>query len=91
MTYILAMSDRGNTVMGSRKTYRRSREMQSTPFGLVSNFRKQQLCLSSDLPGFQRFIASELLLIKVPDNSASSVPARPLTIDVNIDIHIEST
>lgn len=64
--------------------------MQGTPFRLISNLGKQLLCLSSNFPGLQRFVASKFLLIKVPDNSASSVPARPLTIDVDVDIHVES-
>ena len=64
--------------------------MQGTPFGLVSDFRKQLLCLSSDYPGFQCFIPSKLLLMKVPHNLTSSISARPLTIDIDINIHVKT-
>ena len=63
--------------------------MQGPPFSLVSNLRKELFCLSSDLPCLQCFVASKLLLVEVPNNLASSVPTRPLTIDVNVDIHVE--
>ena len=65
--------------------------MQGTPFCLVSDLRKQQLSLSSDFPGLQRCITSELLLMKVPNDLTSSVAARPLSIDVDVNVHVEST
>ena len=65
--------------------------MQGAPFGLISNFGKEQLRVSSDFPGLQRFIASELLLIKVPDNLACSIPTHPLPVNIDVDIDVEST
>ena len=64
--------------------------MQGTPFCLVSEFRKQLFSLSSDSPGLQAFIISKLLSTKFPNDLACPISARPLTVDISIDVNIET-
>ena len=73
-------------------TYRRSREVQSSPLSPVVPFSQKLLRFSPHHPCFQSFlIFCEFGLIKVPHHSTPTIPTDPLAIKINVYPHIEAS
>ena len=71
------------------ETYRWSREVQSSPFGTVSDLGEELLFPPLDFPRLQTFAIGELFLVKLPHNLVCAVAAHPLTVQIQIDIDVE--
>lgn len=73
------------------RTYSWRCEPQGPPLGLIAMFSVSLLDATFDCPCFERFPVAQLGMLKGPLDVTSSVPADPLTIDVNVYLNVKVT
>lgn len=71
------------------RTHLRRNEVECAPFGPIRNLGEQQFRLARELP-FLETLGSVFRfdVLEAPDDPRSTITAYPLSIEVDVDIHI---